>query len=67
MYVRTTRSKMTFMDATQILAGLAIGSAIGGVIGFILANTAARARTAGVDAIRLECETLQAIIMRIYF
>ena len=50
---------MTFMDATQILAGLAIGSAIGGVIGFILANTAARARTAGVDAIRLECETLR--------
>ena len=50
---------MTFMDATQILAGLAIGSAIGGVIGFILANTAARARTAGFDAMREECETLR--------
>ena len=45
------------MDATQILIGLGIGAVLGGVIGFVFANMAARARTAGVDAMRVELET----------
>ncbi len=44
------------MDATQILIGIAIGAVIGGALGFVMANMAARARTAGVDAMRVELE-----------
>jgi DNA recombination protein RmuC len=45
------------MDPTQILIGLGIGAVLGGVIGFVFANMAARARTAGVDAMRIELDT----------
>lgn len=48
---------MVDMEATQILIGLGIGAVVGGVVGFVLANMAARARTAGVDAMRVELDT----------